>query len=334
MRSATSRCPYSARYAATGSRSSANTSSTRTRRWKSSARTRGTPPAASGGMREIGEVGESLVRVRGAGADPPRQRARFAEEAQHAEPHPELQQADAGVREVVDPKGDQPVERCEHAIRDADEVRPRQCAGIECAKLGHLSIEIANLRITQPVARVESARLTDHAHRRREGRRRRMRLRRHQLVDDALGLGQHPVKVQSQPRQLGHHAREDPAVSAQRPRRHVERVRPDRQQLGHDRAHHATKRIPRRGAGGSAVSGRACRIHRRSPAKAHSMSCGTPKCPSMERPAAASSTRCSGVSRTSAIAASARVPPPHPDGSPPRPTGTVRVTRSRESSTV
>ena len=264
---------------------------------------------------ETRELGESRVRVGGASADPSRQRTRFAEKTERCEPKPELRQAHPRVGQIVDSQRDQAVERREDAIRNCDEIGPAESAGVERAKLRHLALEDCEPRIARPVTRVESPRLPDEPYRRRQRPRCRVRLRRHELVHHTVGLRQHPVQVEPQPREVGHHPGEDPAVTSRRPRRHVERIRANGSSSATIEPIMRRMGFTRRGAGGSAVSGRACRIHSRPLAKAHSMSCGTPKCPAMERPAAASSARCSEVRRDSSAPASARVPPPSSDGS-------------------
>ena len=114
------------------------------------------------------------------------------------------------------------------------------------------------------------------AHRRRQRARGRVRLGRHELVDDAVrSRAASGARSSAQPGDLGEHAREDPAV-ARAPSTSTCRAGTAAPAAARRRSSPSCdgSGSTRRGAGGSAVSGRACRIHSRPPAKAHSMSCG------------------------------------------------------------
>ena len=168
----TSRCPYSARYPATGSRRSAKTgilidTTVRSR----PDRSRGTPPASSG-RDETRRASlarpemASVVRVRPPRESGPASRSRPSAASRSRS----LEQTHAGVRQVVHPQGDQPVEGGEHTIGHGDEVAATPgCGGRGSGARSPRARSGANRgsRVQSRVSKRRACRI--RTHRRREG---------------------------------------------------------------------------------------------------------------------------------------------------------------------
>ena len=103
---------------------------------------------------------------------------------------------------------------------------------VDPAQVVDLPLEVGEPRVSGPVLGPEPGHPWPHPDRRRQGARARPDPRRQQLVDHAVDLGQHLPHIDPDRHHHGEHPGQHAAETADRPGRHVERVRPDRQQFG------------------------------------------------------------------------------------------------------